>query len=703
MKRSLVTAGLVVMLAASTAQAGWDASEVERRTNVVAPAGVKVDVKPDATGKIFAVIADWDGVGLPAERSIVLALDPPATGVVHASHFLGGPWGAPHQTAPAWVRSLAAVPIRTQYALWREESGEWGAAIPLVGGGLRCYLSGSDGKLVATADSLVEGFAPKRAPMFAIGWGQDPFKLTRDLYAFAFQTMRAEDPLVIGRPRWEKDYPNSYRYIGWCSWNAYYRNITQELLIRHAKRFKESGFPLRMMLIDDCWMQVNRHTMNPWYQSRLYLTGLDADPETFPGGMAETVRLLKQDYGISFVGLWHTFEGYWRGVALGSAADVPGSLMPYSKEAGIPDPRSEAGFRFWDAYYQVLAGAGVDFVKVDNQGPMITMLAGQVPVSFAMGRAQDNFQRAAAKYFKSDVMNCMEQNIDVVYQWRDTNLGRSVTDYVPISYTDPRSNTLTNVYNALWFENVSYPDYDMFQSNDGHVYYYTTARALSGGPLYITDELGRERWDALWPTVYADGEVIRADEPGRPARQVLLGNPYFSGKPVMMWSRTGAGGALGLWNSNAWFLPVTAEVGPADVEGLEGERFVMYEHFSATLRPLKAGERFPVRLGPWGAQVYVVWPVRDGFAPLGLIDKYLSGGAVAGVKRADRGLTVELKDAGRFGAYSARAVASVTWTPAGGGPVEVKWSSDPSGLVTVELPKSGRRQPGKISLVFSGD
>lgn len=702
MKKFLAAAGLAVMLAASAAQAGWDAARVEARTAAVAPAGVKVDVRPDATGKLFAVIADWNGGGLPAEKTIVLALTPPETGVVHASHFLGGPWGAPHQTAPAWVQSLADAPIRTQYALWQEQSGEWGAVIPLVGGGLRCYLSGGGGKLVATADSLMEGFAPKRAPMFVIGWGPDPFKLTRDVYTFAFQTMHAEDPLVIGRPRWEKAYPNSYRYIGWCSWNSYYRNISQEKLIRHAKLFKESGFPLRMMLIDDCWMQVNRHTMDPGQQNRLYLTGLDADPKTFPGGMAETVRILKEDYGIGFVGLWHTFEGYWRGVELGSAADVAGAIMPYNQEAGIPDPRSEAGFGFWDAYYQVLAGAGVDFVKVDNQGPMLTMLNGQVPGSFAMGRAQDNFQRAAAKYFKSDVMNCMEMNIDVVYHWRDTNLGRSVVDYVPWSYVDPRTNVLTNIYNTMWFGNVSWPDYDMFMSSDNHVEYYTASHALSGGPVYITDYLGNEHWEVLWPTIYADGEVIRADEPGLPTRQILLENTYASGKPVMMWSRTGAGGALGLWNSNALFLPVRAEVGPADIEGLEGESFVTYEYFSKKLRVLRAGERFPVRLGPWGAQVYTVWPVTDGFAPLGLIEKYLSGGAVAEVSRSAEGVTVGLKDAGRFGAYSDRAIVSATWTPAGGDPVTVRWSSDPSGLVTVELPISGRRQPGKISFVFSG-
>jgi hypothetical protein len=697
-KKFLLAALVVGLLAAPLlARAGWDQAEVGRQTVVVAPAGAAVDVRADATGRLFAVVAEWKGGPLPAFKTIVLSLTPPVTGTVHASHFLGGPWGAPHQTAPAWVRSLGDVPVRTQYALWQEASGEWGAMIPLVGGGLRTWLSGSSGKLIATADSMANNFAPRRAPMFAIGWGQDPFKLTRDLYAFAFQTMRAEDPKVIGRPRWEKAYPDAYRYIGWCSWNAYYRNISEEKLIRHAKHFRDSGFPLRMILVDDCWMQVNKHTMNPWSQGTLYLTGLDADPKTFPGGLAQTVRILKQDYGISYVGLWHTFEGYWNGVQLGSPAAVAGAIMPVTEESGVPDPRSDAGFLFWDAYYKVLAGAGVDFVKVDNQGPMTAMLNGAVPVSFAMGQAQDNLQRAAEKYFKSDVMNCMEMNIDVVYQWRTTNLGRSVVDYVPISYVDPRSNTLTNVYNTLWFGNVSWPDYDMFMSNDGHVYYYTTARALSGGPIYITDKLGQEKWDELWPTIFSDGEIIRADEPGLPARQTLLENPYWSGKPVIMFSRTGAGGALGLWNANAFFLPVKAEIGPADVEGLAGERFAMYEHFTQTVKVLQANERMPVRLGPWQARVYTVWPVTDGFAPIGLTDKYLAGGAVAEVVHDEGAVTVKLKDAGRFAAYSERKPAAVK---VNGVEVEAGRVSYDRGLLRVELQKSGQREPVTVEMIF---
>jgi len=60
------------------------------------------------------------------------------------------------------------------------------------------------------------------------------------------------------------------------------------------------------------------------------------------------------------------------------------------------------------------------------------------------------------------------------------------------------------------------------------------------------------------------------------------------------------------------------------------------------------------------------------------------------------------KDAGKFAAWSERPVKSATWTPAGGESSVIEWSVDSSGLVMVELPKSGRRRPGEILFVFSG-
>jgi prepilin-type processing-associated H-X9-DG protein len=52
----------------------------------------------------------------------------------------------------------------------------------------------------------------------------------------------------------------------------------------------------------------------------------------------------------------------------------------------------------------------------------------------------------------------------------------------------------------------------MFKTHDQHVDYHTVARAMSGGPVYITDIAGRERFDVLWPLILQTGELLRVAE-----------------------------------------------------------------------------------------------------------------------------------------------------------------------------------------------
>jgi hypothetical protein len=636
------------------AKASLSERELAQRIAIVAPAtGASFKVVKAENAEIYAVVADYEGGPLPGKRSIVLGLDQPDSGRVHAS-FFQGQYLLPFQTKPAWVSGIGKIPKQTQFAIWQEGSGEWGAMTGLVGGGMRTFLEGTGDKVSVVADSLADNFAPKRVPMFAIGWDRDPYKLIHALYVHGFAVMHAVDPDgVVGRLRVEKPYPDIFRYVGWCSWNAHYRNIDAQKLLEHAKSFKQSGFPLRWMLIDDCWSTVNTSTMLPWSQGNLFLTGLAADPVKFPDGLAATVNAIKQDYGITWVGAWHTFSGYWNGIALDSEVgrDYAEALMPVSEKAGIPDPRSAAGERFWEAWYKYMADSGIDFVKVDNQGTLSSFLKGAIPISTAMAQGQLNLQRPAEKYFHGNVLNCMEMNVDTVFQWETTNLGRAATDYVPISYHNPRMNTLTNVINSLWFSEVSYPDYDMFMTHDGHPEYFATARAISGGPVYTTDKAGQEKWEVLWPLVLKDGLVIRTDTPGLPVRKNILHDPLIEGMPLAAFARVGDGGVLAAWNVDRLERPVKMSLAPSDVEGIAGERFAVYEHFSGALKILGRDEEFEVKLPGWGIGLYSVVPIKDGFAAIGLDDKYISAGTVRSMETGPGRARVRLAQGGPFAAW----------------------------------------------------
>jgi len=639
--------------------AAWNQDTLKGRLKIIAPASgeKKLEIVKSETADLFAALVSCSGGPLPARNSIVLELDPPAAKRFQVSYFQGTKILSAYQTGPVWIDSLAQAPAQTQFALWQEKDGEWGCLIALVGGGLRTWLKGNGKTLVAAADSLDSKFAPSRVPMFAIGWGRDPYQLVDEIYDYGFKVMKEVDPKsVIGKRRVEKKFPEIWGYLGWCSWNTYYRRVTQQDLYNNAASFKKAGVPVRWILIDDGWSQVNKQTMMPWWQGRLYLTGLEADQKKFPGGMKQTVRVLKEDYGITWVGVWHTFDGYWNGIQIDSDAGraCKDCLLPISDKVAVPDPRSDAGGKFWNLWYKFLKDAGVDFVKVDNQGTFPEMTREILPVTHSSGQAHKNWEAAAGKYFDSNVMDCMEQNIDTIYEWETTNLGRAAVDYIPFVYTNPRTNSLNNVMNSLWFNQVLWPDYDMWMSNDWHVEYNTVAHAVSGGPVYTTDAPGKERLEQYWPLIYSDGLVIRPDAPALPLKKYLLKDPRTELVPLAAFAPVRDSGMLAIWNVDKTFRPIKAEISPSDLEGIQGEKFAIYEYFSGKLLVKGRNENFSEKLESWDVKLYSVVPVKEGFAAVGLINKYISPATISQVKREPDKAIVELREPGTFAAYCER-------------------------------------------------
>lgn len=58
-------------------------------------------------------------------------------------------------------------------------------------------------------------------------------------------------------------------------------------------------------MIDDGWLDV----------SEMRLQSLEPDGNKFPEGFLPVTRQLKEDYGVDWVGVWHTIAGYWGGIS----------------------------------------------------------------------------------------------------------------------------------------------------------------------------------------------------------------------------------------------------------------------------------------------------------------------------------------------------------------------------------------------------
>lgn len=101
-------------------------------------------------------------------------------------------------------------------------------------------------------------------------------------------------------------------------------------------------------------------------------------------------------------------------------------------------------------------------------------------------------------------------------------MARASDDFYP---DDPASITphiVASAYNSLFLSPIAVPDWDMFHSEHKGADLHAAARAVSGGPVYVSDKPGKHNFDRLKQLVLPDGSVLRALAPARPTRDCLF-------------------------------------------------------------------------------------------------------------------------------------------------------------------------------------
>ena len=549
-------------------------------------------------------------------------------------------------TKPFFVDDPGDVSSDTQFLLWEVKSGRMGCCIPLCGDGLRGLIKARDGLLGVNMSSHCDGHRPQSVPVMAVGFGHDPYKLVEKVYKAGMAAMGRP-----GRLRSEKARPEMFDYFGWCSWNAFYGEVTQQKILSVMNGFKRSDFPVRWVLVDDGWSPVNDGK----------LSAFEADPAKFPHGIKAFSDELKRDYDVSWVGVWHTFQGYWKGVDPDSDLGREYADVLFEGEGGvrIPQPVGQAGFRFFLDWHSALRQWGIDFIKVDNQSTMQQLTKDRLPVFDAMRQQQYSLQASANVAFQNRIINCMGMASESAYCWLTSAVARNSDDYQPDREENPQSHARQNAYNSLWLSQLAVPDFDMFQSHHPQSEYHAVLRAVSGGPVYVTDEPDRQDWSVLRKLCFKGGLLPMPDAPAAPTADVLFVDPQVEKVPLKVFTRAGEAGIVAAFNVREDDAEVEGTVGPEDAQLKEGHRYAVYEHFSGEMVEAKDKTRLPVTLGRHGVKLYIFEPIHEGFAPIGLVNKYIAPRGILSVAETVRGLRVVLREGGQFVAWLAGRPSAV--------------------------------------------
>ncbi|ONM10616.1 putative galactinol--sucrose galactosyltransferase 2 [Zea mays] len=520
------------------------------------------------------------------------------------------------------------VPLETQFMLLECGPGDghgdgdaavYVAMLPLLEGQFRAALQGNDrDELEITLESGDKAVQTAQGTcMLYVHAGTNPF----DTITQAVKVV--ERHMQTFHHREKKKLPSFVDWFGWCTWDAFYTDVTAESVKQGLKSLADGGTPPRFLIIDDGWQQIGSENkeesanavVQEGAQFASRLTGIKENAkfqkktktkESGGGGgeqQAQTpgLKLLveeaKREHGVRYVYVWHAMAGYWGGVkpaaegmehyesALAYPVQSPGVMgnqpdivMDSLSVLGLGLVHPRRALSFYDELHSYLASCGVDGVKVDVQNIIETLGAGhggRVALTRAYHRALED--SVARNFPDNGCISCMCHNTDMLYSARQTAVVRASDDFYP--------RTLTGSVRA--------DDVDVIAGLAGDGW---------GGEAVVY--------------AYRSGELVRLPQ-----------------------------GAT---------LPVTLKV-------LEFEVF----HVS------------PVRAVAPGVS----------FAPIGLLDMFNSGGAVEqcevrGGANAAAAVALRVRGCGRFGAYCSRRPARCMLDA-----TEVEFSHDAdTGLVTLHIP-----------------
>lgn len=613
-------------------------------------------------GKHLGIEEDPSGAG------VFLALTPDS-GRQRQEHDLGVPvdlerFTACHRYEPFWMKpaagsAAAEVPVETQSLLYRRGDGSVVLVIPLCDGVLRSSIQGK-GDLLQVVAETGDAHTPA-APALScfVAVGGDVYGLIPR--AAAAVSMR----LGTGNLRRDKVLPDFVDHFGWCTWDAFYQDVSEAKVREGLQSFRSIGVAPRMLILDDGWQQ--EATM-PTGERRL--TGLRANAK-FDGGLARTVRTAKDDFGIQTFLVWHAFIGYWGGVdgralpqyevrdvprrsSLGVISHCPSLQEWWGHLVGVvPGHRIEA---FYTDYHRWLAEEGVDGVKVDVQGMLETVSdgsGGRVPFTRAYRRALES---SVTDHFDDRLINCMSCATETWYQSTTSNLIRTSTDFWPNKPDSHGLHLYTNAQVCVWFSEFLHADWDMFQSGHPMGAYHAAGRAVSGSPVYVSDKPGQHGAEILRKLVCFDGTTFRCQDIGRPTPDCLFRDPTKEAVLLKIFNRNRHGWVVGAFNARYHAnererLGISGRVSPSDVPGIEGEAFVAWAHEAGLLMRLPRDGRLSLTLGELCCEVVTLVNVVDGCAVVGLADRYNAAAAIAKLSREGRNVEVALRDGGRFLAW----------------------------------------------------
>jgi beta-galactosidase len=575
------------------------------------------------------------------------------------------PWNA--WTKPVPVSSPSQMEDwDVQFFYWQYSDGLYGAAMPLCHKGFRTTVGSENGRFGAKSEAYTSHSNTGDVAQLIVGFDANPYRLFRTLSEEGMKAI-GEAENVISR----KTFPEPFEYLGWCSYNALMeKGLTENNLLEAVKLFYDKGAPFRWILIDDGYEDKTNQCLNSF----------KADQTRFPKGLKPLTEKLKTGFHLRDIGIWQAFNGYWNGINPDSelGRKYAGQLFSWQQKPQATDPDSVAKVSysfvkpdtkamddFYDSRIRFHKEEGFSFVKIDNQLVTERMAVNNYPLGYLSRQMHESLNRAAFKYMNGAMLNCMDMTAEAYQYFGRSAVARSVEDYFPaenggtgydMEKGGAAAHLVMALYNNLFFSRFAYTDFDMFQSHNPDAVFHAIARAANNGPVYLTDLPEKARMEIIRPLSYPDGKLIRPETPLLLTEDCLF--QCQAAAPLKAFSKNRFSYLLAVWNMSD-SDEVEGCFSPSDIDGLSGNRWLVYDYFSRRTAVLAADEHLPLNMKRMAYELFHLYPYNEFVTPIGLIDKYNCGGTIVNQHISAGFAEVETGGSGLFAAYMKEKPSSV--------------------------------------------
>ncbi|MHC4645168.1 MAG: Sip1-related alpha-galactosidase, partial [Planctomycetota bacterium] len=189
------------------------------------------------------------------------------------------------------------------FLLLKLEDGRYLAVTPIAGPlTMTWFYISQDGRLVLNFGTLGTKPVACDAPLFSWCCADDVYAACRQAWALAITSKPVAGSTDF---RKNKQYPEVFKYLGWCSWEQYKWNISEDVLFSVIWQIEGSSLPIRYLLVDDGHLDAGPDRK---------LRSFNPDRSKFPNGWALLLALRKESK-IKWMGLWNTISGYWETIS----------------------------------------------------------------------------------------------------------------------------------------------------------------------------------------------------------------------------------------------------------------------------------------------------------------------------------------------------------------------------------------------------